>query len=135
MAVQVNWSVYCQSVLMKRIAALRRTRPFAICGMSARQGIQLDRSTVADWVGRAAWYLCPLRDHILKRLRSSERLFADETTASALDPGRKRTTKLVRSVPGATSHGRGLKERRSGLKVHAGLGPLYFALGRISSPC
>jgi len=46
----------------------------------ARQGIQLDRSTLADWVGRADWYLRPLRDHILERLRRSERLFADETT-------------------------------------------------------
>lgn len=57
----------------------------------ARQGIQLDRSTLADWVGRAAWYLGPLRDHILERLRRSERLFADETTAPVLDPGRGRT--------------------------------------------
>jgi transposase len=47
----------------------------------ARQGIQLDRSTLADWVGRAAWYLRPLRDRILDELRRSERLFADETTA------------------------------------------------------
>lgn len=57
----------------------------------ARQGIQLDRSTLADWVGRAAWYLRPLRDHILERLRRSARLFADETTAPVLDPGRGRT--------------------------------------------
>jgi transposase len=57
----------------------------------ARQGVQLDRSTLADWVGRAAWYLRPLRDHILERLRRSERLFADETTAPVLDPGRGRT--------------------------------------------
>lgn len=57
----------------------------------ARQGIQLDRSTLADWVGRAAWYLRPLRDHILAGLRRSERLFADETTAPVLDPGRGRT--------------------------------------------
>jgi transposase len=57
----------------------------------ARQGIQLDRSTLADWVGRAAWYLRPLRDHNLERLRRSERLFADETTAPVLDPGRGRT--------------------------------------------
>lgn len=57
----------------------------------ARQGIQLDRSTLADWVGRAAWYLRPLRDHILERLRRSGRLFADETTAPVLEPGRKRT--------------------------------------------
>lgn len=56
-----------------------------------RQGIQLDRSTLADWVGRAAWYLRPLRDHVLERLRRSERLFADETTAPVLDPGRGRT--------------------------------------------
>lgn len=57
----------------------------------ARQGIQLDRSTLADWVGRAAWYLRPLRDQVLERLRRSERLFADETTAPVLDPGRGRT--------------------------------------------
>ena len=46
---------------------------------------------MADWVGRAAWYLHPLRDHVLERLRRSERLFADETTAPVLDPGRGRT--------------------------------------------
>jgi transposase len=57
----------------------------------ARQGIQLDRSTLADWVGRAAWWLRPLRDHILAELRRSQRLFADETTAPVLDPGRGRT--------------------------------------------
>jgi hypothetical protein len=57
----------------------------------ARQDIRLDRSTLADWVGRAAWYLRPLRDHVLEKLRRSERLFADETTAPVLDPGRGRT--------------------------------------------
>jgi transposase len=57
----------------------------------ARQDIKLDRSTLADWVGRAGWYLRPLRDHILDRLRRSARLFADETTAPVLDPGRGRT--------------------------------------------
>jgi len=56
-----------------------------------RQGVELDRSTLADWVGRAAWYLRPLREHILEELRRSTRLFADETTAPVLDPGRGRT--------------------------------------------
>jgi len=56
-----------------------------------RQGVELDRSTLADWTGRAAWYLRPLRDHVLEELRRSERLFADETTAPVLDPGRGRT--------------------------------------------
>jgi len=53
-----------------------------------RQGIQLDRSTLADWVGRAAFHLRPIRERILANLRSSAKLFADETTAPVLDPGR-----------------------------------------------
>src|ERR1043166_9154406 len=57
----------------------------------ARQGIMLDRSTLADWVGRAAWWLRPLRDHILAEIRRSQRLFAAETPAPVLDPGRGRT--------------------------------------------
>jgi transposase len=57
----------------------------------ARQGIHLDRSTLADWVGRAAWWLTPLRDHLLDQLKRSAKLFADETTAPVLDPGRGRT--------------------------------------------
>jgi transposase len=57
----------------------------------ARQGIELDRSTLADWVGRAAWFLRPLKELLLDDLRRSTKLFADETTAPVLDPGRGRT--------------------------------------------
>ena len=57
----------------------------------ARQGIELDRSTLADWVGRAAWFLRPLHERLLEHLRGSSKLFADETTAPVLDPGRGRT--------------------------------------------
>ena len=46
---------------------------------------------MADWVGRAAWYLRPLRDRTLEELRRSQRLFADETTAPVLEPGRGHT--------------------------------------------
>ncbi len=56
-----------------------------------RQGIHLDRSTLADWVGRAAFHLRPIRERILANLQSSAKLFADETTAPVLDPGRGRT--------------------------------------------
>jgi hypothetical protein len=54
----------------------------------ARQGIELDRSTLADWVGHAAWHLRPLQERLLVRLKQLPRLFADETTAPVLDPGR-----------------------------------------------
>jgi len=57
----------------------------------ARQGIELDRSTLADWVGRGAWWLRPLHEKLLDELRRSPKLFADETTAPVLDPGRGRT--------------------------------------------
>ena len=56
-----------------------------------RQGVSPDRSTLADWVGRAAFHLKPIRERILGQLRSSTKLFADETTAPVLDPGRGRT--------------------------------------------
>ena len=57
----------------------------------ARQGIALDRSTLADWVGRAAWHLRPVHERLLGHLKASAKLFADETTAPVLDPGRGRT--------------------------------------------
>jgi transposase len=57
----------------------------------ARQGIGLDRSTLADWVGRAAFLLRPVHERLLMKLKSSTKLFADETTAPVLDPGRGRT--------------------------------------------
>jgi len=57
----------------------------------ARQGVTLDRSTLADWVGRAAFLLRPVHERLLSVLKTSTKLFADETTAPVLDPGRGRT--------------------------------------------
>jgi transposase len=57
----------------------------------ARQGIVIDRSTLAFWVGYAAAELRPVWSLIRERLLASSRLFVDETTAPVLDPGRGRT--------------------------------------------
>lgn len=57
----------------------------------ARQGVTLDRSTLADWVGRAAFLLRPVHEPLMAELKASAKLFADETTAPMLDPGRART--------------------------------------------
>ncbi len=57
----------------------------------SRQGIDLDRSTLADWVGRAASELRPVFDALLADLRRSTKLFMDETRAPVLDPGSRKT--------------------------------------------
>ncbi len=57
----------------------------------ARQGIERDRSTLADWVGRAAAELRPLHERLFEHLKRSPKLFMDETRAPVLDPGRGRT--------------------------------------------
>ncbi len=59
----------------------------------ARQGIVIDRSTLADWVGRGAFALTAVYDRLLEALRRSTKLFADETVVPVLDPGRGRTKK------------------------------------------
>ncbi|QNT69408.1 IS66 family transposase [Defluviicoccus vanus] len=59
--------------------------------MLARQGIALDRSTLASWVGTAAAELKPLWRLLRDDLLGSAKLFVDETPAPVLDPGRGRT--------------------------------------------
>jgi hypothetical protein len=57
----------------------------------SRQGIDLDRSTLADWVGRAGFELRPLHAALLADLKRSTKLFMDETRAPVLDPGARKT--------------------------------------------
>ena len=57
----------------------------------ARSGVDLDRSTLAGWVGKAGFHLAPLVDRLAERLKQSKTLFMDETRAPLLDPGRGRT--------------------------------------------
>src|SRR6201998_1329603 len=57
----------------------------------ARHGIDLDRSTLANWVGRACWWLRPLAELLLGSILSSPKIFADDTPVPVLDPGRGRT--------------------------------------------
>ncbi len=52
----------------------------------------LDRSTLeAQRTGAAAELLKPVHARLLERLKASGKLFADETRAPVLDPGRART--------------------------------------------
>ncbi|NHN90213.1 IS66 family transposase [Acetobacter conturbans] len=57
----------------------------------ARYGLELARSTLADWIRAAAWWLAPLRHMLMSYVCSGERIFADDTPLPVLDPGRGRT--------------------------------------------
>jgi transposase len=57
----------------------------------ARQGVELDRSTLANWIGGACWWLEPLQARLAEHIFASQKLFADDTPIPVLDPGRGRT--------------------------------------------
>jgi transposase len=57
----------------------------------ARHGVELERSTLAGWVGGACWWLEALHDRLRQDVLASDHLFADDTPVPVLDPGRGRT--------------------------------------------
>src|ERR1700751_734911 len=60
----------------------------------AREGIDLDVSTLADWVGAAAATLMPLVLLIRAHVFAAERIHADDTTVPVLAKGKTRTGRL-----------------------------------------
>ncbi|BCG90810.1 transposase [Mesorhizobium sp. 113-3-9] len=58
----------------------------------ARHGVPIDRTVLADWLGRTGAVIAPVVDHMAMILKQgSSRLYVDETTAPVLDPGRGKT--------------------------------------------
>lgn len=57
----------------------------------ARQGVEIDRSTLANWVGGACWWLESLHQRLAAHVFASTEIFADDTPIPVLDPGRGRT--------------------------------------------
>jgi transposase len=56
-----------------------------------RHGIEIDRATLANWVGRAAMVLKPVAALLKTQLLTSARLFVDETHVKVLAPGTGKT--------------------------------------------
>jgi transposase len=57
-----------------------------------RHGVPIDRSVLADRMGRTGALIAPVVDHMAKRLMAeSPRLYVDETTVPVLDPGKGKT--------------------------------------------
>jgi len=57
----------------------------------ARDGVELSRSLMAQWMGAVGFHFEPLAAFVLARVREGERIFADETTLPTLDPGAGKT--------------------------------------------
>jgi transposase len=56
-----------------------------------REGVELDRSTLADWVGGASRTLRPLVDALQKYVLSAEKLHGDDVPVPVLEPGNGKT--------------------------------------------
>jgi transposase len=60
----------------------------------AREGVELDVSTLADWVGAAAATLAPLVEVVRRHVLAGARLHADDTPVPVLAKGKTRTGRL-----------------------------------------
>ena len=60
----------------------------------ANEGVDLDVSTMADWVGACAATIMPIRDGIETHVQAADRLHVDETTVPVLAKGKCRTGRL-----------------------------------------
>ena len=56
-----------------------------------RDGLELDRSTLADWVGKSTALLEPLANAIGRHVQAGKAIFADDTPVKMLAPGTGKT--------------------------------------------
>jgi len=57
----------------------------------AREGVELERSTLAGWVGGASRTLEPLVEAVRRHVLEASRIHGDDTPVPVLDPGRGKT--------------------------------------------
>jgi hypothetical protein len=71
---------YCDHIPLYRQAEIYR-----------RDGIDIDRGRLADWVGRMAWLVKPLADRIAAHVMAGRVIHADDTPVPVLAPGNGKT--------------------------------------------
>jgi transposase len=64
---------------------------YRLSGILAREGVEIERQTLADWVGRGAWWLAPLAEAIGAYALAQGVIWTDDTPIAVLAPGRGRT--------------------------------------------
>ncbi|GAB1412121.1 IS66-like element ISEc8 family transposase [Candidatus Desulfobacillus denitrificans] len=57
----------------------------------AREGVELERSTLAEWVGQSAALLSPLVEALRRHVLSGDKVHADDTPVPVLAPGSGKT--------------------------------------------
>ena len=57
----------------------------------AREGVEISRSTMADWVGKASALMAPLVEALAAHVFSGDRLHGDDTPVPVLAPGNGKT--------------------------------------------
>jgi len=57
----------------------------------ARDGVDLDRPKLADWIGKSAWLLEPLAQKIGEHVMAGSVIHADDTPVNVLAPGHGKT--------------------------------------------
>lgn len=60
-------------------------------GIIARDGVEIDRATLCDWVGHAAWWLAPVAEAIAAHVMAAPVIHTDDTPIGVLSPGRGKT--------------------------------------------
>ena len=79
----ISWiaiSKYCDGLPLYRLS-----------NMLAREGIEIERAVMADWMGHVAWWIDPLVELIASHVFSSGVIHADDTPIKVLAPGRGST--------------------------------------------
>ena len=81
----VSWPMCWRAKYADHLPLYRQSQIFD------REGLDLDRSTLADWVGKTTALLEPLAEAIGRHVLSAEAIFADDTPVQMLAPGTGKT--------------------------------------------
>jgi transposase len=85
---EADASVLAHVAISKYCDHLPLYRQSAIYG---RDGVDLDRSLLADWIGKSAWLLEPLAQKIGEHVMNGSVIHADDTPIKVLAPGHGKT--------------------------------------------
>lgn len=71
---------YCDGIPLYRQSAILQ-----------REGVDIDRTTMAEWMGHVAWWLSPLADLIGRTVMAQSVIWTDDTPIRTLAPGTGKT--------------------------------------------